>query len=114
MPWYKAGMSAGIQNGGRMRSTRTFRIFFLWCFTLLLPEFSPAQSYLPLFTTVIEAHQHCPYDVVVWIKSQKAGLPRYKGQPKSTDGGGYVCRQEAADAGYGGLVTTIQPVNKKP
>jgi hypothetical protein len=86
------------------RSVRTFLL--LLC---LLPAQAGAQAYLPMFDTVFDAERHCPYDEVVWIKAQAAFQP-HKGQPKK-EGGGYVCRQEAVNVGYGGLVTKLQPLN---
>lgn len=90
-------------------------LFFLCCFAFLAPGAGLAQTFLPKFDTVMDAHLHCPYDAIVWIKAQ-AGVQRYKGQPKSADNGGYVCRQEAIDAGYDGLIMHLTPMDpvKKP
>ncbi len=81
---------------------------------LLLPAAALAQSYLPTYDSPIDAIQSCPGDSVVWLSSVNA-QQRYKGQPKTSAtgaGGGYICRQQAINAGYGGLVTHLTPLTK--
>lgn len=77
---------------------------------LLLPSFVAAQGYLPQFSTVQDAAEHCPGDTVVYVDATKASF-RYSGAPKSVNTGGYICRQEAIGSGWGGLVTHLQPVS---
>lgn len=67
---------------------------------------APSQSmvaYGPLvmFTTEDAAQAHCPSDVVVWLNT-KTGIWHEKGMRwyGRTKQGAYVCRKEAAAAGY--------------
>jgi len=54
-----------------------------------------------MFTTEDAAQAHCPSDVVVWLNT-KTGIWHEKGMRwyGRTKQGAYVCRKEAAAAGY--------------
>jgi hypothetical protein len=78
-------------------------------FLLLLPALAAAQGYLPQFSNVQDAMSHCPGDTIMWVDAAKA-VYRFRGAPQSVNTGGYVCRQEAIDSGYSGLVTTLTAV----
>lgn len=60
-----------------------------------------ARAPLPLFSTETAAQAHCPSDVVVWLNT-KTGIWHEKGMRwyGRTKYGAYVCRKEAAAAGY--------------
>ena len=70
---------------------------------LLLIVISPvgnAASLPPLFTTVQQARQHCPTDVVVWLNIS-SGVYHFRGQRwyGATKNGAFVCKREADQAG---------------
>jgi len=56
---------------------------------------------MPMFDTESAAQVHCPADVVVWLNT-KSGIWHEKGMRwyGRTKHGAYVCRKEAAAAGY--------------
>ena len=56
---------------------------------------------LPMFDSESAAQAHCPTDVVVWLNT-KTGIWHEKGMRwyGRTRQGAYVCRKEAAAAGY--------------
>lgn len=60
-----------------------------------------AYGPLSMFTTEDAAQAHCPSDVVVWLNT-KTGIWHEKGMRwyGRTKQGAYVCRKEAAAAGY--------------
>lgn len=60
-----------------------------------------ARSSLAMFSTEGAAQAHCPSDVVVWLNT-KTGIWHEKGMRwyGRTRQGAYVCRKEAAAAGY--------------
>jgi hypothetical protein len=60
-----------------------------------------AYSSLAMFPTEDTAQAHCPRDVVVWLNT-KTGIWHEKGMRwyGRTKNGAYVCRKEAAAAGY--------------
>lgn len=60
-----------------------------------------AYAPLPMFTTEDAAQTHCPHDTVVWLNT-KTGVWHEKGMRwyGRTKEGAYVCRREAAAAGY--------------
>lgn len=60
-----------------------------------------AYASIPMFTTETEAQAHCPSDIVVWLNT-KTGIWHEKGMRwyGRTKEGAYVCRKEAAAAGY--------------
>lgn len=60
-----------------------------------------AYAPIPMFTTEAAAQAHCPSDVVVWLNT-KTGIWHEKGMRwyGRTKEGAYVCRKEAAAAGY--------------
>jgi hypothetical protein len=60
-----------------------------------------ASAAIPMFDTESEAQAHCPKDIVVWLNTKteiwhEKGM-RWYGRTKQ---GAYVCRKEAAAAGY--------------
>lgn len=59
------------------------------------------SSQMPMFDTEQAAQAHCPADVVVWLNT-KTGIWHEKGMRwyGRTKHGAYVCRKEAAAAGY--------------
>lgn len=83
------------------------------CAGLLLPATFPAAAVavqsqtlvaygpLAMFATEAAAQAHCPSDVVVWLNT-KTGIWHEKGMRwyGRTKQGAYVCRKEAAAAGY--------------
>lgn len=60
-----------------------------------------AYGTLTMFATEGAAQAHCPSDVVVWLNT-KTGIWHEKGMRwyGRTKQGSYVCRKEAAAAGY--------------
>jgi hypothetical protein len=60
-----------------------------------------AYGQLTMFATESAAQSHCPRDVVVWLNT-KTGIWHEKGMRwyGRTKQGAYVCRREAAAAGY--------------
>lgn len=58
-------------------------------------------SQIPMFDTERAAQAHCPADVVVWLNTN-SGIWHEKGMRwyGRTKHGAYVCRKEAAAAGY--------------
>jgi len=59
------------------------------------------SAQMPMFDTEAAAQAHCPTDVVVWLNT-KSGIWHEKGMRwyGRTKHGAYVCRKEAAAAGY--------------
>jgi len=57
-------------------------------------------GYPPLFTTEMNAQNHCPNDAVVWL-TVPSSIYRFKGQRwyGNTDDGAYVCKKDADQAG---------------
>jgi len=89
------------------------RIAFVFLICLaVMPELAVAQAYLPQFDTTVAAQAHCPYDATVEINPSKAVFSKTK--QSSGQKTAYVCRQEAIDSGYGGLVTHIASLPKPP
>lgn len=68
-----------------------------------VPGLASVVAYAPLtlFQTETAAQAHCPRDVVVWLNT-KTGIWHEKGMRwyGRTKQGAYVCRKEAAAAGY--------------
>ncbi len=60
-----------------------------------------AYASIPMFSTEAAAQRHCPSDVVVWLNT-KTGIWHEKGMRwyGRTKHGAFVCRKEAAAAGY--------------
>jgi hypothetical protein len=94
-------------------SLHRFLAVGLICAGLFLPAMPPAAAITPpslvlvaygplaMFTTEDAARAHCPSDVVVWLNT-KTGIWHEKGMRwyGRTKQGAYVCRKEAAAAGY--------------
>ena len=68
----------------------------------------PAWSAVAEFDNVMDAHRHCPYDTVVSIDGKSTGYRNQNTRQRIKPG--YVCRDEAVNGGYGGLVTRLKPV----
>jgi hypothetical protein len=66
-----------------------------------LPSYVIAYGTVAMFDTEAAAQTHCPSDVVVWLNT-KTGIWHEKGMRwyGHTKEGAYVCRKEAAAAGY--------------
>ena len=60
-----------------------------------------AAAYVTMFDSESAAQAHCPSDIVVWLNT-KTGVWHEKGMRwyGRTREGSYVCRKEAAAAGY--------------
>ena len=60
-----------------------------------------AYGYVAMFSTEEAAQGHCPKDVVVWLNT-RTGIWHEKGMRwyGRTKQGAYVCRKEAAAAGF--------------
>jgi hypothetical protein len=60
-----------------------------------------AMSRVQFFESELAAQAHCPTDIVVWLNT-KTGIWHEKGMRwyGRTRQGAYVCRKEAAAAGY--------------
>ena len=60
-----------------------------------------AYGQLAMFSTESSAQAHCPRDVVVWLNT-RTGIWHEKGMRwyGRTKQGAFVCRREAAAAGY--------------
>jgi len=81
--------------------------------SIVLPQLSIASSHhsrasvvvpsgqIAMFDTEQAAQSHCPADTVVWLNT-KTGIWHEKGMRwyGRTREGSYVCRKEAAAAGY--------------
>jgi|SRR5665213_293409 len=93
---------------------RLFRFLPLLFATALLGSPLPASSHpsnvtiaastareMPMFQSESGAQAHCPSDVVVWLNT-KSGIWHEKGMRwyGRTRQGAFVCRKEAAAAGY--------------
>jgi len=94
-------------------SLRRLLVAGLLCAVLFSPTASQAGALIParavlvaygslaMFTTEGSAQAHCPSDVVVWL-NVSTGIWHEKGMRwyGRTKHGAYVCRKEAAAAGY--------------
>jgi hypothetical protein len=94
---------------------RFFRVLPLLVATAFLGSLAPAAGYpqasatitavaatrLPMFDSESAAQAHCPSDTVVWLNT-KTGIWHEKGMRwyGRTRQGAYVCRKEAAAAGF--------------
>ena len=66
-----------------------------------MPAITVAYGSVEMFSTEETAQAHCPRDVVVWLNT-KSGIWHEKGMRwyGRTKHGAFVCRTEAAAAGY--------------
>ena len=80
-----------------MRAARSLMVGLL----MLTPSTgSPRAASPPLFDTEVQAHEHCPADVIVWL-NKATGIYYVKGMRwyGNTTNGAYICRAEADKAG---------------
>jgi hypothetical protein len=69
---------------------------------VLTPSLCPAfADNLQLFSTELEARQHCKADIVVWVNTA-TGIYYLKGMRwyGNTTSGAFVCQNEGDRAGY--------------
>ena len=68
---------------------------------LAAPSLAAAHETIPMFAAESAAQAHCPSDTVVWLNT-RTGIWHEKGMRwyGRTKDGAYVCRKEAAAAGY--------------
>jgi hypothetical protein len=76
------------------------RAFAIACATLAMLALSSPGYAQTKFATELQAQQHCPNDVVVWL-NLPTGIYHMKGERwyGRTKNGAYVCEREADQAG---------------
>jgi hypothetical protein len=77
-----------------MKTLRVAACLVALLFSSYAPQ--PAEARAQLFTSVTQAQQHCPTDVVVWVNTA-SGIYHFRGQRyyANTKNGAFVCKKDA-------------------